>query len=714
MNDEDLVLRGRRIEVMLTATLALVAPLSTYRFHIVDFAMSWLLYWAMANAVTSRAGRALSGLAAVVAVLVNPWAVIVVGAMFVLGRFRQLGEPCQRAFFGVAPVMMVALAARSSVGGYGLAGLSAVVIALLIAGCREIRHRTDDWRARRLVTVLALGCMAGVGSFVTLAAVSARSAQQLVSQASGVSLQSATSGELLADLDTLATSIRRVPVAHSTMLYWLARLVPYLGSDLGRGRRGLNDAARILTELADITRSLPETGGDASGHRPGLRELNRRLVQLDGNVSTSVDNVGRIHLGMLPDRRRASAERLRDSARGFATRFSGAVSTLGMLPDVIESPVPKHYFVMFSTPSQSRDLGGFMGNWAIIDIGRGSIGITRMGRTAELIVRPPGQPQLGDGVTRDERSALPPSFANDNPGFDVRGLTNTVDLPAILPTVVATVERVTGQRIDGVIYADPDAVAAVVGTTTPISVANVPYHLTGVTTRQYLLHDQYEIFDGDVPARTAVLEDLSREMMARIDTIPPTKLLLSLVEPLFRRHVAIAALDPALADGLRRAGIDGALPDYSRFAIGVLNANADANKIDFFLRRKTEIVVAGDIRKRSAQAQLTVTLYNSAPTGDPSYLLGGYRGKAPGFNTTRLSILSSTRPFNVRVDGVLVPTSYVTERELVRTMMIVSLPASSEAVVTAELVVPRQDVASIAWIRQPLPQPDAVETRFTA
>ena len=74
-----------------------------------------------------------------------------------------------------------------------------------------------------------------------------------------------------------------------------------------------------------------------------------------------------------------------DQAVDDATFDAGTASeAIAVLPDLLGGNGPRQYFVVFATPSESRDLGGFMGAYGILSANNGKLSLSKTGRVRDL------------------------------------------------------------------------------------------------------------------------------------------------------------------------------------------------------------------------------------------------------------------------------------------------------------------------------------------
>ena len=82
---------------------------------------------------------------------------------------------------------------------------------------------------------------------------------------------------------------------------------------------------------------------------------------------------------------------IRDRYDTFSTEIAQAAPAAAVARDVVTvaprmlgADVPQNYLLLFGTPSETRELGGFVGNYAEVNADGGKLTLTRSGRILEL------------------------------------------------------------------------------------------------------------------------------------------------------------------------------------------------------------------------------------------------------------------------------------------------------------------------------------------
>jgi hypothetical protein len=296
-------------------------------------------------------------------------------------------------------------------------------------------------------------------------------------------------------------------------------------------------------------------------------------------------------------------------------------------------PGRARWFLALQNPAELRGTGGLIGQYGILE----------SSPTGPRLVTVASYEQLDDRTRRGV--ALPHQLATRYGRFAVDRLWSAVNIPPDLPTVGRIVTRLyrsaTGQRIDGVVAADPLAVAAVLQASGPITAGGTRVDAGNVA--RLTLVGAYVRYADDNGARRRFLVAVANGTFAalrRALRANPVGLAGSLAAAAHGRHLQLYASDPAAEAALARLGLAGgavapAAGDYL-MPVGV---NAGGNKLDAFLHRtvRWRVALAAD---GSASVDASVTLANDVPAARlPWRIAGPYdRRFRAGVNVQILSL----------------------------------------------------------------------------
>lgn len=342
------------------------------------------------------------------------------------------------------------------------------------------------------------------------------------------------------------------------------------------------------------------------------------------------------------------------------TDFSTKVRQLGREADMAELAVakapallgsggPRRYLVLLGNPSEARDLGGHIGNWAELLVDKGHITLVEVGSPGELA------DPTNSGMSNTK--SYPVSLTEMRPSEFPQNWGSTPDMPTAARLSAELFQHKTGKAIDGVMYADPQAFAAFVGLSGSVPVPGLQrFSLTARNAAQFVTTDQFRLFPDDNTANQS-LTAVIRTVFDRLTHIrlPSPRSLGAAFSPLAHQgRFQFASLHAEDGELLTRVHLRGEVPSPSGGDLfGVLSRNANPSKIDAFLHRQTKVAINWNPITGEVGSTVTVRLRNDAPvTGMTPTVIGNRLGAPSGTNVTDLAILTPFELLRASIDGV--------------------------------------------------------------
>lgn len=632
--------------------------------------------------------------------------VVVAGVGFAVPVRPGLRGLLNAALIGVA----LNLAAHSQLGVFlGLSTIVAVALGLYVGAIGFLRRSK---RTRRLVagTLGAATALAFVAAFALavvgyLAADDLRAGNDRTQQG----LASLRSGDLPAARVAFAAAADAFEAADHRIdipLTAPARYVP-----------GLAQHHRVATELTDdaadaarfIALELERIDLDGLSTSEGRIDIDR-VRALQSPLLAIEQRIGALQLSLaeLDDPWLAPpvADRLDRLAADVAEqhrRSDDALTAAIAAPALLGGDGPRTYFVGFTTPSEARGSGGFMGNWAEVTVIDGHIEMTRFGRADDLNAGgDPTTRRIPTGEGFDPWLArYGPYNLSNGPGGTTgeepwKNLNMSPDMTMTGRAIAALYPQSGGGELDGVFVMDVYSLARILRFTGPIglpegfAVDGQPY-VTTDNAAAFLLHGQYRVTEVDT--RVDVLEDFSR---AVVDTLlsqrlpPPHELLDALGPMVDQGRITGWMARPDEQAVLAQVGLAGTLADPGDDdGLAIVFNNAAGNKIDYFLAADATYRVEADARTGHATATLTLTMTNNAPAeGEPGYVIGSPIGLPPGTNRTWVSLFTQLPVTSIRLDGGPIESEPSAEAGYFVTSAFVTLPPGATSTLTVEMTGP--------------------------
>ena len=458
---------------------------------------------------------------------------------------------------------------------------------------------------------------------------------------------------------------------------WLApaRLVPGVAQNLEALRAGttmgrdLNSSAAFAATSVDY-QALRQEGGGVNLAQ--LKETEVPVEALASSLDAAVEGLADIESPWVVAPLRTRLDDVAVEVGDLASETELAQLALADVPPLLGADGPRRYLVMVGNPAEGRDFGGFMGGWALLWVNDGAIGLEESGTPREL---------YGSEPTRQPPSPssdFPPSFIDMAPGRYTQNWTSSPDLDVVAAAATNLMEANGRGHIDGVIYADPAALAEFVALTGPIAVPGTVAEINATNTEAFFTRDQFRVLPQDGEDDEAIGE-LTGEIFDRLGSadLPGPRELGERFGPLVRDgHLAMATGvdgDRALLD---RLGLSAPLPQTDGDLLTIVERNKAPNKLDVFLKRSHTYDVAWSSETGARTATLTSTYTNDVadPARLPPVVVGNQTGAPAGTQIREVSILSPSRNATLEVNGERTPARLALEEGLYRHGVSISIP----------------------------------------
>ena len=337
-------------------------------------------------------------------------------------------------------------------------------------------------------------------------------------------------------------------------------------------------------------------------------------------------------------------------------RARNALHAVQVAPAMLGDSGLRRYFIAFTTPAESRGLGGFMGSWAEVTVDHGKIEMTRYGRSED--VNGTGEyadrrvQGLDDLVRQWGRFGLDSGPGGTTANKVWSNITMAPHFPAVAEAIAQLYPQSGGSKVDGVFLLDTKSVAALMNFTGPIEVPDAKVTLTAATAENFLLRDQYQVTNID--QRKDLLQTIAKATVDKLlgSTLPPPADMAAVFAPLAteRRLMAWSATadEEQLFADVKMDGSFVRSGDGDGVAVTV--DNASASKLEAYLDMKVEYrtVDQGGVRS----GEVTVTFTNNAPaSGLPDYVIGNALGLPKGTSRLWVSVYTALPMTSAQLDG---------------------------------------------------------------
>ena len=652
---------------------------------------------AMATIAAAFAGLTLWALAAWIGLA------LAIGAALLRRRNRVIGALAA----GLAVQTLLRLPAIVFFGFSSL--VAAIGCTLMLVGGYRYASRRQRQFARRsvgaLTALLSIVLLLGAAALLNARAdIDTGVAAARRGLAAGRSGDTATVSQELARAEVALESANERASGTSARLL---RLVPVaaqhqraIEAATSAGARVARDASAAVTEADFSDLSLSSGSVDLNALQTIAPQLRETASSLESALVTLEEADSPWILPPLRDR----VDELALEIEELQPEIELAADATEILPSMLGLGTPDTYLVMFGTPAESREMGGFIGSWALVRFDNGALQIGESGRIAELY-------EISRRSAIDPQTVSPWFLDMARPTRFPQNLTSSPDFAQVAAAADQVIGGVSDVPLSGFIYLDPSAVVDLLELTGPVQIPFGDEPLSVANAERFFNEEQYrldtertEVFDVLAQVAATVVERMRQQVL------PGPEELGRVMGPAARGgHLQVVTFDDEQNEFLRSVKL---LRDFGQSGtsdfVALVQTNGLSNKMDLYLERALSYeAVVGDDGTITAVA--TATLRSVVPPDAPEFTLG--RGEESGVNRVLLSLYSPHNLTSVTVNGAPVETRSVAEFGLGRYLVTVDVPATGAAqVVRYELsgsIGPGEEYALEVW-HQPLVNTDSV------
>jgi len=329
-----------------------------------------------------------------------------------------------------------------------------------------------------------------------------------------------------------------------------------------------------------------------------------------------------------------------------------AADAARVMPGLLGADGERRYLMLFGSPGESREFGGFVGGFALISVSDGNLDLVEAGSINDLV-------PIAREDSLEDPASYPVEFVEADPAFYPQNLTSTPNIYVIARAARDIFPTLLGAPLDGVIYADPFALAAMTEFTGPISVEGIDEPLDSAGLINFIFEGQYEFFD-DRRERFTAIGALAAATAAAFENadLPGPERLGEVLGPVARAgRLQIVTYDPdenaflasvkLQRDFVAPEGVD---------AFALVQTNGTASKLDLYLHREIEFTINVDA-DGSLTAIVDVEVRSEIADDVPPLTYG----ETDGTNQVLLSLYSRHELVDLTVDGQ--PHEYVIQEE---------------------------------------------------
>lgn len=464
--------------------------------------------------------------------------------------------------------------------------------------------------------------------------------------------------KVAADIPAMSARAHRLTTGPA---WWVASSLPYAGSPL-----------EVVREVTDVQKQVGETAipallraADAvnpntlraSGSQVRLAPLEHArpdLSSADAALHAAQRRLADDHASSWLGAINASRSQYGQDLNVIAGYVDAANRAAKILPQMLGSSGKRTYFIALQNEAEMRGTGGLPGAFTIATALDGKVTFTKF--ESDSLLLPDKTKQLID-TGLDFGTEYDGLFGASNPTSSYVDSNVSPNFPYAAQIWAAMWQKVSGQRVDGVLAVDPTALSYFLQAVGPAPLAG-----GGVITAQNVVplteQLEYSIF-SDNAQRKQFLVSVIKASAKRLTSGNGTAQ--AIVRAASRagseRRLLVWSRDPAIERLLAQTTYAGQIPTTTApFAAAIVN-NAAAGKLDYYLKRSISYSSTGCGLSRDVLVEITLT--NDAPaSGLPPYVTTRLdpnppANAKPGDNRTILDYYGTTGGslVSIRIDG---------------------------------------------------------------
>ena len=540
---------------------------------------------------------------------------------------------------------------------FGLSALLAAIAVVAVFASAYSALAGDQKVAVRRVVRWGVAVVAVLLAFTAIQALLVRTTANAGIEAARAGINAARAGdtqELSAQLERAQLELKEANDKVSSPLLRPLALVPVAAQHL----RSVQTAIAQGLAVANQARSVAE---DANIEELTLRQgqfdldLLRTMAPLLQSAATSLSDAVEVMqrarspwlVPFVDDR----LQSLLDEVVAVLPEAQVAAQAARVMPQMLGVDGERRYLMLFGSPGEAREFGGFVGGYALISVDDGDLDLIQAGSINDLV-------PIANLEELDDPASYPTEYLAVDPARYPQNLTSTPNITLMARVVRDVFPELFGAPIDGVIYVDPYALAAMTEITGPVWVPAIGEELVGNDIVDFIFDGQYRLLGGRTK-RFEVMGELAQATAAGFATtnLPGPEELGRLLGPVARAgRLQVVTYDDAENEFLTAVKLQRHFSAPSSIdAFAVIHTNGTASKLDLFLHRniRYDVTVAG----AELRATVDVELRSEIPEDAPELTYGF----TDGTNGVLLSLYSPHELTAVTVSGQ--PHQFVVHEE---------------------------------------------------
>jgi hypothetical protein len=405
--------------------------------------------------------------------------------------------------------------------------------------------------------------------------------------------------------------------ATSDPVFAIASAIPVVGNTPGAVRDVSSAAdalaADALPDLVEAGTALSPDALRAGGDQinldafataaPPLQSAAHSLEQISADVDA-------IDTDQTPAKVQDAVSSLQDQLDDALSETQSAARGAALIPPMLGGDGQRQYFFAMQSNNEARGTGGFFGSYGIITADDGTVKVQHLAPRSTL------DDQTYQHMPLDFGPDFDALYGDDAASW--AGANLSPHYPYAAKLWLKMWQDRTGQRLDGVITADPVTLSYLLEATGPVTLPDGRV-INSKNVVPFTENEIYFLIPDDDAARDAYLQQVSE---AALDAVfsgeaDPRALMDALGRAASERRLLVYSDRSHEERELAASSVGGTLPGGDAPFAGLATINGGGNKLDYYLEQSLDYELTGCAADGGRRSQITVTYRNDAP-GDGS------------------------------------------------------------------------------------------------
>lgn len=343
------------------------------------------------------------------------------------------------------------------------------------------------------------------------------------------------------------------------------------------------DEAKSASVLLSAATTMTEGGNSLTGALAGFKEqkpLQEKLNGLDtaltavlpGMIAASQD-IAALDPASIPSAQRETFSAIQQSLPPAVSSLNELHGMIPLLGHLLGASVDRRYLVVFQNDAELRPTGGFIGSYAVIDVGEGNV--------KRIDAPGGGSYDLQGSLSLDIVSPAPLRLIN--PKWEFQDANWSPDFPTSAQRLMHFHEKAGGSTTEGVIAINASVMEKLLALTGPIEMPEYNKTISAENFRTELQMAVELEYDKEENKPKKIIADLAPQVLSKLLAMAntePMKLAGTLASSLTSKEVQVYLRDAEFQQQIASLGWSGEIRQTDGDYLAVVHTNIAGQKTD--------------------------------------------------------------------------------------------------------------------------------------